>query len=806
MSASAKTPRRRRTARRREARKRLRRSMMRRHGERLTVAGLWHYVLELDIVWVVFMVLAGAWIMAPAGVFFGPDLTEGDIANRDYHATRDVLILDEATSEELKGRARSEVLPLYDRDYAKAEEFEDRIRRLFEIERGFDEVAELLPEEDVAAERLLRLREGSDLEVEEGHADLLAVQVDAQDEGAELEERLVGLVGLLLRDGIVENKETLLQNRLEGVTERNLQTGEESVQFDLFGYRGYPFEVKSYLEEEVGRWRGWSRGDRERVVDFLMVNLTPNVYLNLRETEELRNAAAEAVGQVVNQIRAGQVIVRKGELVDLEDINLLREMTGSEGALTLLRSPLASVLLLGLAVAFLWIAFRRKRLVTVEARAFGSVVLLLVLGLLATRLGFVVADALAASFEIEALSSARSYGFAIPFAALALLVSVLFGRGAGLLVGLVFSVLVGRLGWTEAAASQLGLAGGTMLYSLTGSLAAVFALDQLKQRSAVIRAGLLVGLVNMASVTVVTLLDVNGATLTGWGFELLCGLLGGLLVAAAVGFAIPVFEAGLFLTTDMKLMELSDTNLPLLQRLAFEAPGTFQHSLMVANLAKAGCEAVGGNPTLAYVGGLYHDIGKVLRPQYFVENQRDDDNPHDNLAPSMSALILVDHVKEGARMAREQGLPQPIVDAIEQHHGTRTLAYFLARARNRVETGETINEHQYRYTGPMPQNKTMGVLMVADTVEAASRTLEDYSEESIRALVTRLLDDIVEDGQLDQTDLTLSDLRRMSHTLQNVLKTVHHHRVDYPGFEWGGEGRGSLRVLPGGAGGGRGAE
>ncbi len=806
MSASAKTPRRRRTARRREARKRLRRSMMRRHGERLTVAGLWHYVLELDIVWVVFMVLAGAWIMAPAGVFFGPDLTEGDIANRDYHATRDVLILDEATSEELKGRARSEVLPLYDRDYAKAEEFEDRIRRLFEIERGFDEVAELLPEEDVAAERLLRLREGSDLEVDEGHADLLAVQVDAQDEGAELEERLVGLVGLLLRDGIVENKETLLQNRLEGVTERNLQTGEESVQFDLFGYRGYPFEVKSYLEEEVGRWRGWSRGDRERIVDFLMVNLTPNVYLNLRETEELRNAAAEAVGQVVNQIRAGQVIVRKGELVDLEDINLLREMTGSEGALTLLRSPLASVLLLGLAVAFLWIAFRRKRLVTVEARAFGSVVLLLVLGLLATRLGFVVADALAASFEIEALSSARSYGFAIPFAALALLVSVLFGRGAGLLVGLVFSVLVGRLGWTEAAASQLGLAGGTMLYSLTGSLAAVFALDQLKQRSAVIKAGLLVGLVNMASVTVVTLLDVNGATLTGWGFELLCGLLGGLLVAAAVGFAIPVFEAGLFLTTDMKLMELSDTNLPLLQRLAFEAPGTFQHSLMVANLAKAGCEAVGGNPTLAYVGGLYHDIGKVLRPQYFVENQRDDDNPHDNLAPSMSALILVDHVKEGARMAREQGLPQPIVDAIEQHHGTRTLAYFLARARNRVETGETINEHQYRYTGPMPQNKTMGVLMVADTVEAASRTLEDYSEESIRALVTRLLDDIVEDGQLDQTDLTLSDLRRMSHTLQNVLKTVHHHRVDYPGFEWGGEGRGSLRVLPGGAGGGRGAE
>ena len=804
MSASAKTSRQRRTDRRREARRRLRRRMFRRHGERLTVAGLWHYVLELDLVWVLFLVLVGAWIMIPAGFFFGPDLGEGDIANRDYHATRDVLILDEATSEELKERARSGVRPLYDFDEALAEEVEGRIARLFEIERGFDGVAELLPEEDVAAERLRRLREGSDLRVDEGHADLLAVRVGGGDQGAELEERLVNLVGFLLRAGIVENKATLLQNRLEGVTLRKLQTGEESVQFDLFGYRGYPGDVESYLEEEVGRWGGWSRADRETIVDFLMVNLTPNVYLNLNETQERRNAAADAVGQVFTQIRVGQVIVRKGELVDHEAASLLQEMTGSERKLTLLRSPLASALLLGLAAAFLWIAFRRKRLVTVEARAFGSVVLLLVLGLVATRFGFVVADALAASFEIEAFSSARSYGFAIPFAAVALLVSVLYGRGAGLLAGLVFSVLVGRLGWAETGASPLGLAGGTMLYALTGSLAAVIALDQLKQRSALIRAGLLVGFVNMASVTVVTLLDENGATIAGWGFELLCGLLGGLLVAAAVGFAIPVFEAVLFLTTDMKLMELSDTNSPLLRQVAFEAPGTFQHSLMVANLAKAGCEAVGGNPTLAYVGGLYHDIGKVRRPRYFVENQRDGDNPHDNLAPSMSALILVDHVKEGVRLAREHRLPQRIVDAIEQHHGTRALGYFLARARKRAAPGQSISEHQYRYPGPVPQNKTMGVLMVADTVEAASRTLEDFSEDSIRELVTRLLDDIVEHGQLDQTDLTLSDLRRLSYTLQNVLKTVHHHRVEYPGFEWGAENRGSLRVLPGVAGSGGG--
>ena len=346
--------RRRRNARRRQARKRLRRSMFRRHGERLTVAGLWHYVLERDVVWVVFLVLAGTWIMVPTDVFFGPGLSEGEIASRDHHATRDVLIPDEATSEELKQRARSGVRPLYDFDASQAEELEGRIGRLFEIERGFDEVADLLREEDVTSERRLRLREGSDLRVDESHAELLAARTGGENAGAELEERLVQLVGFLLRAGIVENKETLLQNRLEGVTLRNLRTGEESVQFDLFGYRGYPVEVESYLEEEVGRWGGWSRSDRETVVDFLMVNLAPNIYLNLNETQERRNAEAEKVGQVFNQIRAGQVIVRKGELVDREAISLLQEMRGSERTLPRLRSPLASALLLGLAVAFLW--------------------------------------------------------------------------------------------------------------------------------------------------------------------------------------------------------------------------------------------------------------------------------------------------------------------------------------------------------------------------------------------------------------------------------------------------------------------
>jgi putative nucleotidyltransferase with HDIG domain len=202
---------------------------------------------------------------------------------------------------------------------------------------------------------------------------------------------------------------------------------------------------------------------------------------------------------------------------------------------------------------------------------------------------------------------------------------------------------------------------------------------------------------------------------------------------------------------------------------------------MVASLAKAGCEAIEANAVLAYTGALYHDIGKILRPQYFIENQREGQNPHDKLAPSISALILVNHVKEGVEMAREYRLPPPIVDAIEQHHGTRPLSFFLSRAIEQ-HGADGVDEHQYRYPGPKPANKVMGVLMLADAVEAASRTLRDPSDVVLEGLLRRLFDDCLHDGQLDDSELPLGDLAAVSAAFLRVLRTIHHRRIDYPGY------------------------
>ncbi|MEM8933386.1 MAG: HDIG domain-containing metalloprotein, partial [Acidobacteriota bacterium] len=333
----------------------------------------------------------------------------------------------------------------------------------------------------------------------------------------------------------------------------------------------------------------------------------------------------------------------------------------------------------------------------------------------------------------------------------------------------------------------------TAVLSLGGFLAAVFAMDHLpfRQRSIMTRAALVVGGVNVAAALV---LQVMGGAIDGGlsrlGLDLVCGFTGGLLAASLTSFAIPIVESAFDATTSIKLVELANPNLPLLRRLAFEAPGSFQHSLAVANLAKAGVDAIDGDPVLVHTGALYHDIGKVFRPHYFIENQPPGQNPHDKIQPSMSALILINHVKEGLELAEQNALPAPILDAIEQHHGTRLIKFFYERAKERRDPDtDEVQEEEFRYPGPKPQSKEMGVLMLADAVEAASRTLISPSRQKIRSVLRAVFDDCLRDHQLDQTDLTLGDLAKVEEAFQRVLVNIHHRRIDYPGFDFNRDGR-----------------
>jgi len=291
------------------------------------------------------------------------------------------------------------------------------------------------------------------------------------------------------------------------------------------------------------------------------------------------------------------------------------------------------------------------------------------------------------------------------------------------------------------------------------------------------RAGARLSMFNFTVIFAIHL--VSGAAFDlGLLFELSFGLLGGLFAALLVSGVIPLVEAAFRYTTNLKLVELANMNNPLLRELMVLAPGTYHHSIIVGNLAEAAAETIGANPLLARVAAYYHDIGKAKKPLYFIENLSGGENKHDKLTPSMSALILMAHLKDGVDMAREQRLGEALVDVIRQHHGTSLMKFFYDRAKQREE--REVDEHDYRYPGPKPQTREAALIMLADAVEAASRTLTDPTPARIQGMVQKIINNIFIDGQLDECELTLKDLHNIAKSFNRVLGGIFHHRIDYP--------------------------
>ena len=356
--------------------------------------------------------------------------------------------------------------------------------------------------------------------------------------------------------------------------------------------------------------------------------------------------------------------------------------------------------------------------------------------------------------------------------------SLVAGMGPALLFAAVHAIGAGVL---------MGQSFPFVLFALIGSLAGIFGLGKLRARSVLLAMGGLVAAANLVSISAIAFL---GAETRGWNFagDALGGLAGGWFVAMLIGLLLPVFEHLFHVTTDIRLLELSNQNLPLLRTLALEAPGTYQHSLMLGHLAEAAAEAIGADALLARVAGYYHDIGKTKMPDYYIENQPKGYNRHDRLEPSMSALVIAAHVKEGADLAKKARLPDPIVAAIREHHGTKLIRYFYQKALTKAPPEQgPVRENEYRHSGPKPTSRVNGILMICDAVEAASRTLTEPTPAKIRAMIQTIVDDCLRDGQFDECDLTMRDLAVIVDTLERSVSTMYHHRIDYPGFEFNRE-------------------
>ncbi|MGB8342473.1 MAG: HDIG domain-containing metalloprotein [Chthoniobacterales bacterium] len=379
-----------------------------------------------------------------------------------------------------------------------------------------------------------------------------------------------------------------------------------------------------------------------------------------------------------------------------------------------------------------------------------------------------------------------------PYAFAPLILCVLLGKNHGL-YGAVFVSL-----WSSILVARID---APMLFTgLISGFTAVYLTQQVRRRGRLIRAGLYVGLaIWLLSLTFGLIGPINlfnpGAT--DWsmiGIQSMFAIGNGLVTAMVVGGALPILEQLFQITTDISWLEASDLNHPLLRRMTIEAPGTYHHSLVVANLAESAAEAIGANATLCRVCSYFHDIGKLVKPEYFTENMNFERNPHDDLAPTMSALIIIAHVKEGVDLALKYGLNQQVIDVIQQHHGTSLVFYFYKRALQQLEDARAggkimkmreedipeVSEESFRYSGPKPQTRESAIISLADMVESASRSLEKPTPQKIEQLVADLIDQRLADHQLDECDLTLRDLNKIAERFRFTLMNMLHTRIAYP--------------------------
>ncbi|HTS80659.1 MAG TPA: HDIG domain-containing protein [Myxococcaceae bacterium] len=524
---------------------------------------------------------------------------------------------------------------------------------------------------------------------------------------------------------------------------------------------------------------------RRAVLRIAKRALRPNLTANIAETERRRAVAAALVKDAVIQIKKGQKIIGDGELVTPDHLRMLAAMRAQTDRFDVVEATVGTAALVALLLGGIWTfhrkAFRRFR----PTRRDGLLLGVLLVVLLATfRLAAAVAEALHDRWPVLPMQALLVL---LPIAAGAMLVRLLLNQELALFFGLVLSTLVGVM---------LGNSLFFAVYGLLGSLVAATHVARARDRAALFRSGAWVGFVNAGVVLAFGLAAGKGSARDALLAACFAGL-GSALVVPTLALALtPLLESSFGYASDLKLLELANLNHPALKELIVQSPGTYHHSIIVGSLVEAAAEATGCNPLLSRTCAYYHDIGKGKNPLYFGENQKGE-NPHDCLAPGMSAVIIKRHVTDGLELARRYKLPRAVQDVIAQHHGTRLVGYFHHKATKEAEGREgAVDDALFRYTGPRPQFREAALVMLADAVEAASRAMPEPTSERLRALVQRIITVVFTEGQLDECDLTLRDLNAISVSFLHTLEGIYHSRPAYPPGAFGAGRPGGLALAP----------
>lgn len=710
-----------------------------------------------------------------------PDYSVGEIADRTIEAPQDFRIVDETATEENRDAAIETVPFVFNFEYSLTTQQISKLRRGFvgarelisyvKEQHQVSDVAELSEEAHQDLMRLLEERLG---QFAEGAVfDILLKHAFSED----LENQLAQLLSAAMEyPGVVPNRDQLIHLQGRGITIHNVLTGQDQSLNDWTALKDVQL-ARNVLRQQEHELTLVDAKDKKLLLGFLDDLVVQNTIFDTTKTEENQKVVGNDVASVLLQVRKGRTIVRRGDAItqqSLDQLDQLKQLKQQERR----KGRIVGVFLIVsffLLVLWLYLQIHQE-----EARrrpsSFLLAVLLLVVSVVIARAFVALSELVAGSLNVDVLQDPLHFYFCAPFALGAILTILLLGANAAIFFSLVFALLVGVFTGEFSV----------MLYVLTGSIAAIHALRQYRERSAIIRAGMVIGAVNVLIAFALQLYSSQGEfEWVQFVVRTVAGVISGFFSAMLASLFLPVLESLFGLTTDIRLLEMSNLNSPLLRRLALEAPGTYHHSITVGTLAEAGAEEIGANGLLTRVGAYYHDIGKIKHPEYYIENQIFTGNKHETLSPSMSTLILASHVKDGLAIAEEVALGPKVRDLIPQHHGTRIMTYFFQKAKETAEEkGEEVNEDDFRYPGPRPRFKEAAILMLADQVEAAARTLQEPSPGQIRSLIRRLTQSTIRDGQFDECDITLKELSKVGGAFERVLNGMYHHRIEYPGFEF----------------------
>ncbi|MBQ8074328.1 MAG: HDIG domain-containing protein [Clostridia bacterium] len=672
---------------------------------------------------------SGALLLALYGLVCSPkqyDLSVGSISRETINATKDVV--DEVTTEEKRKAAAAAVEPTYRFQEGVKEEVLSSLAAVFGELRTVQQYAQTLVDENGNPKRSF-----SDAEIEYAMSLVTSITLNRYQittllrTSSESFENMVSTVSTS-----VEN--TLNTTIREGQVSQSIQT--------ILQIVGFKLDVS--LIQNV-------------IPSVLRACIKPNMVIEQETTEIARQAAMDAVEPIV--YLQGQNIIRAGDRITTSQLAMLRSLGLLKDDEYDFSSYQGAALLVALSIVCFLLSIR----LTMKEVLYDPRKLMVAMIVMILQLGF------------SALFHLYFSAYFVPMVFAPVLLSVLLGSRAGLACVAPTAILISGLaaGNNSSYLYEMIL---LLMMSLAGGICSVRFMKSHPQRIRVLLAGVV-----SAAVNSIVLLAIRWMTSTEMSNLLSITLwaMGGSVLSSVLALALqPVFEAAFHLATPSKLLELCNPNTPLLRRLQLEAPGTYHHSLIVANLSEAAAERIGANPYLARAAGYYHDIGKLKRPQYFKENQMGE-NLHDKLDPYVSSAILTSHTKDGYQMALQQRMPQEVANIILQHHGDTPVMFFYHKALQ-MSNGSPVDMNEFRYEGPRPDSREAAIVMLADTIEAAVRSMQDPTPKAINQFIERLIRGKLEDGQLSNSPITLRDIDEICKAFTGVLMGVFHERIEYP--------------------------